>query len=187
MQRSVHYLGHVVSSEGVETDPKKVSCNQEWPTPKDVKELRQFLGLASYYRRFIKSFALKASPLYRLTEKGRRWEWTKECGESFATLKQTLVSAPILAFPNFDNDFILDTDASTDGLGAVLSQQFKEGERVIAYASRTLTKAERQYCATRKEMLALVWGIRQFRPYLYGRTFRARTDHNWLRWWHIFR
>ena len=187
MQRSVHYLGHVVSSKGVETDPKKVSCIKEWPTPKDVKELRQFLGLASYYRRFIKSFALKANPLYRLTEKGRRWEWTKECGESFTNLKQALASAPILAFPNFDNDFILDTDASTDGLGAVLSQQSEEGERVIAYASRTLTKAERQYCATRREMLALVWGVRQFRPYLYGRTFSARTDHNSLRWLHNFR
>ena len=164
LQRSVHYLGHVVSSKGVETDPKKVSCVKEWPTPKDIKELRQFLGLASYYRRFIKSFALKANPLYRLTEKGRRWEWTKECGESFTALKQTLASAPILAFPNFDNDFILDTDASTDGLGAVLSQQFKEGERVIAYASRTLTKAERQYCATRREMLALDWEYVSFVP-----------------------
>ena len=106
---------------------------------------------------------------------------------SLTTLKQALASAPILTFSNFGNDFILDTDTSTDGLGAVLSQQSEEGERVIAYASWTLTKAERQCCATRREMLALVWGIRQFRPYLYGRTFSARTDHNSLRWLHNFR
>ena len=164
MQQSVHYLGHVVSAKGVETDPKKVSCVQEWPIPTDVKELQQFLGLASYYRWFVKNFAHKARPLYRLTEKGRRWNWTHESGEAFVTLKRALISAPILAFPDFNRDFILDTDASTDGLGAVLSQQSAEGEKVIAYASRTLTKAERQYCTTRKEMLALVWGIRQFRP-----------------------
>ena len=164
MQKSVHYLGHVVSAKGVETGPKKVSCVWEWPIPTDVKELQQFLGLASYYRRFVKNFAHKARPLYRLTEKGRRWNWTDECGEAFLTLKHALISAPILAFPDFNHDFILDTDASTDGLGAVLSQHSEEGEKVIAYASRTLTKPERQYCTTRKEMLALVWGIRQFRP-----------------------
>ena len=118
---------------------------------------------------------------------GKKMGWTKECGESFVTLKQTLVPAPILAFPNFDNDIILYTDGSTDSLGVVLSQQLKEEERVIAYASRMLTKAECQYCATRKEMLTLVWGIRQFRPYLYGRIFRARTDHNLLRWLQNFR
>ena len=187
MQRSVHYLGHVVSAKGVETDPKKVSCVWEWPIPTDVKELQQFLGLASYYRRFVKNFAHKARPLYRLTEKGRRWNWTDECGEAFVTLKHALISAPILAFPDFNHDFILDTDASTDGLGAVLSQHSEEGEKVIAYASRTLTKPERQYCTTRKEMLALVWGIRQFRPYLYGQAFQARTDHNSLKWLHNFR
>ena len=187
MQRSVHYLGHVVSAEGVKTDPTKVSCVREWPVPTDAKELQQFLGLSSYYRRFVKNFAHKAKPLYRLTEKGRTWSWTPECGEAFVTLKQALVSAPILAFPNFDHDFILDTDASTYGLGAVLSQQFADGEKVIAYASRTLTKAERQYCTTRREMLALVWGTRQFRSYLYGRAFQARTDHNSLRWLHNFR
>ena len=181
MQRKVHYLGHVVSEKGVETDPNKVVCVQEWSNPTNVKELRQFLGMASYYRRFIKGFAQKASQLHKLTEKGKTWNWTQECGEAFSKLKQALVSAPILAFPNFEHDFILDTDASADGLGAVLSQQFVEGQRVIAYASRTLTKAERQYCTTRREMLALVWGIRQFRPYLYGRTFNARTDHNSLR------
>ena len=163
MQQSIHYLGHVVSAKGVETDPKKVSCVWEWPIHTDVKELQQFIGLASYYRRFVKNFADKARPLYRLTEKGRRWNWTHECGEAFVTLKCALISAPILAFPDFNHDFILDTDASTDGLGAVLSQQSVEGEKVITYASRTLTKAERQYCTTRKEMLALVkhgdWGL----------------------------
>ena len=173
-------------SKRVETDPKKVSCVWEWSIP-TVKELQQFLGLASYYRRFVKNFAHKARPLYRLTEKGRRWNWTDECGEAFVTLKHALISAPILAFPDFNHDFILDTDASTDGLGAVLSQQSAEGEKVIAYASRTLTKPERQYCTTRKEMLALVWGIRQFRPYLYGQAFQARTDHNSLKWLHNFR
>ena len=187
MRRCVHYLGHIVSAKGVETDPGKIRCIQEWPVPKNVKELRQFLGIASYYRRFVKSFAQKASPLYRLTEKGRKWSWTIECGEAFAKLKQALVSPPILAFPDFNCDFVVDTDASTEGLGAILSQQTVDGERVISYTSRTLTKAERQYCATRKEMLALVWGMRQFRPYLYGRAFKARTDHNSLKWLHNFR
>ena len=129
MQRSVHYLGHVVMAKG---DPKKVSCVREWPISTDVKELQQFLRLSSYYRRFVKNFAHKARPLYQLTGKGRRWNWTHEYGEAFVTLKHALISAPILAFPNFNHDFILDTDASTDGLRAVLSQQSAEGEKVIA-------------------------------------------------------
>ena len=101
MQRSVHYLGHVVSAEGVKTDPTKVSCVREWPVPTDAKELQQFLGLSSYYRRFVKNFAHKAKPLYRLTEKGRTWSWTPECGEAFVTLKQALVSAPHTCFSQF--------------------------------------------------------------------------------------
>ena len=113
MQQRVQYLCHVVSAKGVETDPKKVSCVSKWPIPTDVKELQQFLGLASYYRRFVKNFAHKARPLYRLTEKGRRWNCTHECGEAFVTLKHALISDPILAFPDFNHDFILDTDAST--------------------------------------------------------------------------
>ena len=132
MQQSVHTM---VSAKEVETDPKKVSYVREWPIHTDVKELQQFLGLASYYRWFVKNFAHKARPLYQLTEKGRRWNWTHECGEAFFTLKRALISAPILAFPDFNRDLILDTDASTDGLGAVLSQQSAEGEKVIAYGS----------------------------------------------------
>jgi len=102
-------------------------------------------------------------------------------------LKHKLTTAPVLKFPSFDHEFILDTDASAKGLGAVLSQQINGSEQVIGYASCTLTKAERQYCATQKEMLALVWGIRHFRPYLYGRCFKAWTDHNSLRWLKNFR
>ena len=176
MQQSVHYLGHVVSAKGVETDPKKVSCVSKWPIATDVKELQQFLGLASYYRRFVKNFAHKARPLYWLTEKGRRWNCTHECGEAFVTLKHALISAPILAFPDFNHGFILDTDTSTDCLGAVLSQQSAEGE-VITYTSRTL----------RGRKCWLWSGVYvNFTPTLYGQAFQARTDHNSLRWLHNF-
>ena len=155
-----------------------------WSTPTDVKE---FLGLASYYRRFVKNFSQIAAPLFQLTQKGKNWCWNQDCEQAFVTLKHKLTTAPVLKFPSFDHEFILDTDASAKGLGAVLSQQINGSEQVVGYASRTLTKAERQYCATRKEMLALVWGIRHFRPYLYGRCFKAWTDHNSLRWLKNFR
>ena len=122
MRRCIRYLGHIVSAKGVETDPEKICCIQEWPVPKNVKELWQFLGIASNYRQFVKSFAHKPSPLYRLTEKGRKWSWTIECSEDFAKLKQALDSPPILAFPDFNCDFVVDTNASAVGLGAILSK-----------------------------------------------------------------
>ena len=123
MQKSVCYLGHVVSEGGVATDPEKTKCVAEWPVPANIKELRQFLGLASYYRRFVKNFARIATPLYQLTEKRKEWSWTKESEEAFATLKQRLTTSPVLSFPRFNQEFILDTDASSFGLGAVLSQK----------------------------------------------------------------
>ena len=187
MKKSVHYLGHVVSSEGVETDPAKIQCIADWMTPSSANELKQFLGLASYYRRFVRGFAKIASPLHRLSEKKKAWAWTDECEQAFNLLKHHLISAPILRLPNFSQDFILDVDASENGLGAVLSQEVDGHEQVVAYASRTLTKAERNYCATRKELLALVWRVCHFRPYLFGRTFIARTDHNSLKWLRNFR
>ena len=178
----VKYLGYVVSSGGVQTDPEKVKCVLDWPVPSTQKELRQFLGLASYYRRFVHNFAQLSAPLNRLLDKSRPWLWTEQCGRAFEALKTKLTSAPLLVYPNFEEEFIVDCDASDDGLGAVLSQNFQGTEHVVCYASRTLTKAERKYCATRKEMLALVWGMGQFRPYLYGRHFTARTDHGALQW-----
>ena len=187
LQKSVHYLGHIISEHGVATDPQKTHCVKQWPIPMCVAELRQFLGLATYYRKFVRNFAQVASPLYRLTERNKTWTWNEECEVAFCTLKERLTSAPILAFPNFTQPFILDADASTYGLGAVLAQTIDGKEQVVAYASRTLTKAERRYCATRREMLAMVWAVRYFRPYLYGRLFTARTDHNSLKWLQNFR
>jgi len=153
--------------------------------PVDHESLRQFLGFASYYRKFIHHFADIAVPLHALTEKTKPWLWTMLCDEAFRTLKDKLVSPPILSFPQFDMTFVVDADASQEGIGAVLSHQ--HNGRVIAYASRVLTKTERQYCATRREMLALVWSVRQFRAYLWGRKFIVRTDHNALRWLRNFK
>eukprot|EP00731_Ephydatia_muelleri_P029955 Em0021g478a len=148
---------------------------------------KAFLGLASYYRRFIHNFAQITAPLNRLLEKGKRWQWTEQCSQAFTLLKTKLTSAPLLVYPNFEEAFIVDCDASDDGLGTVLSQNHQGAEHVVYYASRTLSKAERKYCATRKEMLALVWAIDQFRPYLYGRPFIVRTDHHALQWLRSFK
>ena len=184
LRKSVQYLGYIVSEKGVEVDPGKTGSVREWPVPHNHDTLRQFLGFASYYRKFISGFARIAFPLHALMEKSKPWFWSKQCDEAFILLKDKLLSPPILSFPQFDKMFILDMDASQEGLGAVLSQ---EGERVIAYASRVLTKAERQYCATRREMLGVVWAVRNFRSYLWGRHFIVRTDHNSLQWLRSFK
>ncbi|XP_003370753.1 retrovirus-related Pol polyprotein from transposon 412 [Trichinella spiralis] len=168
-------------------DPEKIKAVEQWPTPRCAKELQQFLGLASYYRRFVKGFAQLAEPLHRLSEKGKQWNWTDQCEKAFAFLKTQLTKQPVLAHPNFKILFVVDTDASGDGLGAVLSQIIAGQERVVAFASRTLSKTERKYCATRREMLALVWALKQFRCFLYGRRFTVRTDHGSLTWLRNFK
>ena len=161
LKKCVHYLGYIVSADGVKVDDDKIKCIVEWPTPVNLEELRRFLGIASYYRKFIKGFAHIAAPLHALTEKLKPWEWTGLCDEAFVQLKTKLSSPPILSFPQFNMPFTVDCDASLEGLGAVLSQ---ENDRcVVAYASRVLTKQERQYCATRREMLALIWAIQYFK------------------------
>ena len=181
-QRSVTYLGHVVSAEGVTTDPAKVRAVSDWPTPKCVRDVRSFLGLASYYRRFIRGFATIASPLHSLTSKSKDFVWNEACQDAFKRLKEALLEAPVLVYPLPDDEFILDTDASNEGIGAVLSQVHDGVERVVAYASRKLSKAERNYCVTRKELLAVVAYLKYFRQYLYGRKVVVRTDHSSLRW-----
>ena len=188
LQKKVLYLGHIISPEGIVTDPSKTQRIMDWPTPCNFKEVQQFLGLASYYRRFIQKFAEIARPLHRLTERGRDFKWTTECADAFAKLKFCLHSSPILAYPDFTLPFILDTDDCQYGIGAVLSQLQRDvTERVIAFASRVMSKAERKYSVTRKELLAAVTYIHHFRPFLLGRHFVLRTDHGSLQWLHFIR
>ena len=184
LRERVPFLGHIISREGVATDPAKVQAVTSWPAPTTKSDVRSFLGLASYYRRFIKNFAEIAAPLYKLSTSGKEsaFAWSLECERAFRGLKGRLVEAPVLAYPRFDLEFVLDTDASDFGIGAVLSQVQDGQEKVIAYASRALSKAERNYSVTKKEMLALVFYAGYFRHYLYGRRFTARTDHGALNW-----
>lgn len=180
--KKVTYLGHVVSAEGVATDPAKTAAVEHWPVPTNFTEVRSFLGLCSYYRRFIKDFLSIAKCLHTLTEKGAGFKWTSDCQSAFDTLKLRLTNAPILGHPDFDHPFMLDTDASNVSIGTVLSQNIDGTERVVAYASRTLTKCERRYCVTRKELLAVVHFVKHFRHYVCGKEFVVRTDHSSLKW-----
>ena len=150
--------------------------------PTNVQELRSFLGLCTYYRRFVPNFAMVARPLHDLTEKGKMYKWTISCQDSFENLKTVLCSAPILAYPKPGETFILDSDASNTGIGGVLSQVTDEQERVIAYYSRTLSKAERNYRVTRRELLAVVEAVKHFHKYFYRQVFTLQTDHAELQW-----
>ena len=178
---SVTYLGHVFSSGGMSPDPEKVSAIRSWATPTDVSSLRSFLGLASYYRRYIHQFANIAAPLYNLTNKGTPFAWDQSCESAFAKLKYALMCAPILKYPDFSvaaKAFQLYTDASAVGIGAILEQS----NHVVAYTSRSLSESEKQYSVIQKECLAVVHALKQFRHYLLGRQFSVVTDHAPLQW-----
>lgn len=182
LKAEVKYLGHMVSAAGVRPDPEKVSSVQSFPRPTNLREVREFLGLIGYYRRHINQFSREAKPLTRLTAKNVKFEWTDDAEGAFQSLKQRLVEAPILRYPDFRIPFVLATDASQYALGAVLSQRHNGHEHPVAFASRQLNKAEQSYSATEKECLALVWAVRHFRCYLYGRDFKITTDCRPLKW-----
>ncbi|KMQ86489.1 krab-a domain-containing protein [Lasius niger] len=182
LQRNVKYLGHVVSEQGITTDPEKITAVKDWPIPHTKKQLRSFLGFCSYYRKFVRGFSSIAKPLFALTENQIKFIWNDECNSAFEKLKLMLSSSPVLSFPKGEGQFILDTDASNIGIGAVLSQIQGEKEMVIAYFSRVLSKTERNYCVTRRELLAIIDAIKFFRHYLLGRRFLIRTDHISLKW-----
>ena len=176
----VEYLGRVVSQGGVAADPKKVEAVQAYPVPTNRKSLRSFLGLASYYRRFIPNFSSVARPLHILTQKNVQFNWTMECQKAFDTLKKLLTQAALLAYPDFTQPFMLETDASVEGLGAVLAQQKPDlSVHPIAYASRTLLPHERNYGTS--EGLGVVWAVKIFRHYLYGHECHVYTDHEALK------
>ena len=181
-QLEVCYLGHVVSAGGVRTDPAKLQAIVEFPVPTNVKALRSFLGLASYYRRFIPQFSRIAGPLHALTKKNSEFTWTAVSQETFEKLRKLLANAPVLTYPDFRVPFILETDASVYGLGAVLAQRQEDGlVRPIAYASRSLQEHEKRYGATELEGLGVVWAVKHFRPYLYGHHCDIYTDHEALK------
>lgn len=173
----VNYLGHVVSAEGVQPDPEKISAVKEFPVPRTVKHVRSFLGLCNYYRKFVFNFAKIAAPLNNLTRKNTVFHWDDNCQQAFDTLKTALTEAPILAYPDFTIPFDLYVDASDEGIGMVLGQQQHGKEVVIAYAGRSLNSAEKNYSVTEREALSVVDGIKYFQSYLYGRKFTVHTDH----------
>ena len=186
-RKSVKYLGHIVSAEGVACDPEKIEAVQSWPVPCTVTQVRQFLGFASYYRKFIPNFSAIAKPLTNLTKKSVRFAWTNQCQNAFENLKAKLVSAPVLAYPQAEGQYILDTDASNYAVGAVLSQIQDGEERVIAYASKALHGGQENYCTTKKELFAAVTFVEHFRYYLSGNHFVIRTDHASLKWLRNFK
>ena len=182
LQRQVSFLGHVIDSDGISTDPEKIRAVTDWPTPNSVRDVRAFIGLASYYRRFVQDFAAIAAPLHQLMRKNARFQWNSEHHEAFERLKRALVEAPVLVTPNEDPQYILDADASDTAMGAVLSVVIDEEEHVVAYASRAFSKCQRNYCVTRRELLAVVLALKVFKQYLLGRHFVVRTDHSALQW-----
>ena len=188
----VAYVGHVVSAKGIEADSSKTEKVQDWPVPKNSDDVRSFLGFAGYYRKFVKDFAKIARPLYDVmthpvsSKKRKRkpvikpsWEWGDRQQQAFESIKQALVSPPILGYPDYRLPFEVHTDASGHGLGAVLYQEQDGVKRVIGYASRGLKRSEQYYPAFKLEFLALKWSVTEkFNDYLYGHRFRVYTDNN---------
>ena len=196
LQEEIAFLGHRISGQGIRTDPGKIAAVLEFPTPKTLRNVREFVGLCSYYRRFVKDFAKKAKPLHQIisevhqrypmdAKKGERKHlgdlWTKDCQQAFWELKIALTSDTVLGYADYSRDFILEVDACGEGLGAVLSQQQASGPRVIAYASRSVRPSEvaAKYSSLKLELLALKWAVTEkFRGYLLGHKFVAYTDNN---------
>ena len=176
--KSVSYLGHVVSNAGLKKSPDKIKAVTEAPKPQNVSSLRSFLGLINYYNRFIPNLASVLQPLYQLLEKGKKWNWSKQCEEAFQKCKLLLTSDTVLTHYDPDRPVRLACDASQYGIGAVLSHiLLDKSERPIAYASRSLSVAEKNYAQIDKEALGLIWGVKRFNQYLYGRHFQLITDH----------
>ncbi|GJR86877.1 putative reverse transcriptase domain-containing protein [Tanacetum coccineum] len=172
----VQFLGHVIDNKGIHVDPAKIESVKDWASPKTPTEIRQFLGLAGYYRRFIEGFSKIAKPMTKLTQKKVKFEWGDKQEAAFQLLKQKLCSAPILALPEGSEDFIVYCDASIKGLGAVLMQR----EKVISYASRQLKIHEKNYTTHDLELGAVVFALKIWRHYLYGTKCTVFTDHKSL-------
>lgn len=182
LSKEVIYLGHKISENGVQPDERKVISVKNFPIPKNVKDIKSFLGLTGYYRNFIPDYSKISKPLTNLLKKDIKFEWSNICNEAFELLKTILCSEPILKFPDFTKPFIITCDASNYAVGSVLSQGEGKLDLPVAYSSRTLNKAEINYSTTEKELVAILFGVKQYRPYIYGRRFCIVTDHKPLTW-----
>lgn len=177
LKREVTYLGHILGPGSVRPDPEKIRAVMDFPTPRNQKNVRQFLGLSGFYRRFILKYSHVGKPLFNLLKKDQKFEWSNECQEAFETLKKKLCEAPILVFPDFSQEFLLFTDASGVAIGALLAQGSIKKNNAIAYFSRALKGAEINYSTYEKEALAIHDSIKHFRQYLYANKFTVITDH----------
>ena len=175
-KEEIQYLGHVITKEGIAVDPEKIKTIMEWPIPKDVADIRSFMGLAGYYRRFVEGFSRIAYPITSLQKKGKLFKWTAECQQSFDRLKHLLTTAPILSIADPNMDYVVCTDASKEGVGGVLMQEGK----VIAYESRKLKEHEQKYSAYDLELTAVIHALKMWRHYLLGRKFLLLIDHHSL-------
>jgi hypothetical protein len=174
----VKYLGHIVSKDGIMVNPSKIECVNNLSPPKNISELQSFLGLCNYYNKFIPSYANICNPLYKLLKKNVKYVWDEGCEQAFKQLKNKLTTAPVLATPRYDKPFIIHTDASMEGVGGILSQLDDSGqEHPIIYISRALKPAEKNYPTTHQELLAIVYAMQKFRPYVLGQPFTIYTDH----------
>ena len=182
LKEQVDYLGFEVSPGGIRASPGKVKAVIEWPRPKSVHDVRSFLGLASYYRRFVRGFSEIARPLTELTRAGAEWKWSTSQHTAFNRLKLALTTAPVLMLPDFEKQFVVTTDASDAAVGAILEQDFGNGLQPIAFASRKLNNAEMRYSAYERELLGIVWAIAQWKHYFRGlHSVVIQTDHAPLR------
>eukprot|EP00253_Pinus_taeda_P035941 PITA_35941 len=175
-REEIQYLGHVITKEGIAVDPEKIKMIMEWPIPKDVADIRSFMGLAGYYRRFVEGFSTIAYPITSLQKKGKVFKWTAECQQSFDRLKHLLTTAPILIKADPNKDYVVCTDASKEGVGGVLMQEGK----VIAYESRKLKEHDKKYSAYDLELTAVIHALKMWRHYLLGKKFLLLTDHHSL-------
>lgn len=181
--KEIKYLGHIISKHGVRTDPNKTKAVSSFPVPKTQKDVRSFLGMCNYYRKFVKDYAKLSSPLNNLLRKDVKFHWTEESQLSFDTLKQSLLSSPILVYPDLSKNFILTCDASSSAIGYVLGQIDSSGkEHVIAFGGRSLSPCERKWSTSEQEMLAVIEGIRSYRIYLSDKKFTIYTDHKALKY-----
>lgn len=183
----LRYLGYVVDRQGLHVDPEKVTAIINIPPPSNTTEVRRLVGMASWYRRFLPNFSTTIAPLTALLGKRKKWQWSEECRKSFEAIKNALASAPVLTCPDFTKPFVVQTDASAYGIGAVLSQEHDDGEHVVCYISRSLSKTERNYSTTERELLAVIFACEKLRPYLEGYHFKVITDHHSLVWLHNLR